>query len=159
MVVDAGGTTANTGSSVWAVRFGPREVTWVYGNDGDLALSDVTEERVTDGSGNPFTAYCQEILARPGLQVASVYSIGRIKKLTEDSGKGLTDDLISTLLSKFPVGKRPDVLFMTRRSLRQLQQSRTATNATGAPAPIPAESFGVPIQVTDAVVDTEALTL
>jgi len=159
MVVDAGGTTANTGSSVWAVRFGPREVTWVYGNDGDLALSDVTEERVTDGSGNPFTAYCQEILARPGLQVASVYSIGRIKKLTEDSGKGLTDDLISTLLSKFPVGKRPDVLFMTRRSLRQLQQSRTATNATGAPAPIPDESFGVPIRVTDAIVDTEALTL
>jgi len=159
MVVDAGGTTADTGSSVWAVRFGPREVTWVYGNDGDLALSDVTEERVTDGSGNPFTAYCQEILARPGLQVASVYSIGRIKKLTEDSGKGLTDDLISTLLSKLPVGKRPDVLFMTRRSLRQLQQSRTATNATGAPAPIPDESFGVPIRVTDAIVDTEALAL
>ena len=159
MVVDAGGTTADTGSSVWAVRFGPREVTWVYGNDGDLALSDVVEERVTDGSGNPFTAYCQEILARPGLQVASVYSIGRIKKLTEDSGKGLTDDLISTLLSKFPVGKRPEVLFMTRRSLRQLQQSRTATNATGAPAPIPTEAFGVPIQPTDAIVDTEALTL
>ena len=159
MVVDAGGTTASTGSSVWAVRFGPREVTWVYGNNGDLALSDVTEERVTDGSGNPFTAYCQEILARPGLQVASVYSIARIKKLTEDSGKGLTDDLISTLLSKFPVGKRPDVLLMTRRSLRQLQQSRTATNATGAPAPIPTESFGVPIQPTDSITDTEALTL
>jgi len=159
MVVDAGGTTAGTGSSVWALRFGPKHVTWVYGNNGSLELSDVAEQRILDGSGNPFTAYVQELLAYPGLQVASRYSIGRIKKLTADSGKGLTDDLVAELLSKFPVGVRPDVLLMSRRSLRQLQDSRTATNATGAPAPFPTEAFGVPIAPTDAVTDTEALTL
>jgi len=46
---------------------------------------------------------------------------------------------------------------MNRRSLKQLQVSRTATNATGAPAPFPQESFGVPIIVTDAILSTEAL--
>ena len=159
MVVDAGGTTATTGSSVWALRFGPTHVTWVYGNGGSLALSDVAEQRILDASDNPFTAYVQELLAYPGLQVASLYSIGRIKKLTADSGKTLTDDLVAELLSKFPVGVRPDVLLMSRRSLRQLQDSRTATNATGAPAPFPTESFGVPVAPTDAITNTEALTL
>jgi hypothetical protein len=160
MVVDAGGTTAGTGSSVWAVRFGPKHVTWVWGLNGQLALSDVREESVLDAGGtNRFTAYVQEILARPGLQVGSIYSVGRIKKLTADSGKGLTDDLLASLLGKFPVGNRPDVFLMSRRSLMQLQNSRTATNATGAPAPIPTEAFGVPIAPTDAILDTEALTL
>jgi hypothetical protein len=159
MVVDAGGTTASTGSSVWAVRFGPQAVQWVYGNNGQLAVSDVAEQRVLDSNNAPYTAYCQELLARPGLQVASKYAVGRIKKLTADSGKGLTDALIAQLLSKFPVGHKPDYLLMSRRSLMQLQASRTATNATGAPAPFPTEAFGVPIVPTDSILDTEALTL
>lgn len=159
MVVDAGGTTASTGSSVWAVKFGPQAVQWVYGNDGQLAVSDVTEQRVLDANSAPYTAYCQELLARPGLQVASKYAAARIKKLTADSGKGLTDARISDLLSKFPVGHKPDFLFMSRRSLMQLQSSRTATTPTGAPAPIPQDSFGVPIVPTDSILDTESLTL
>jgi len=159
MVVDAGGTTASTGSSVWAVRSGPQSVQWVYGNDGELAVSDVSEQRVLDSNNAPYTAYVQELLARPGLQVASKYACARIKKLTADSGKGLTDALISQLLAKFPVGYKPDYLFMSRRSLMQLQSSRTATTPTGAPAPIPQESFGIPIVPTDSILDTEALTL
>lgn len=159
MVVDAGGTTAGTGSSVWGVRFGAQDVQWVWGNDGNLNLEDVQEQRVLDGSSNPYTAYVQEILARPGLQVCRSFSIGRIKKLTEDSGKGLTDALIGSLLSLYPAGYGPDVLFMNRRSLKQLRASRTATNPTGAPAPFPTEAFGVPIELTDAITSTEALTL
>jgi hypothetical protein len=160
MVVDAGGTTDTTCSSVWAVRFGPKNVQWVWGLGGQLALSDVREESVFDSGGaNKFTAYVQEILARPGLQVGSIYSIARLKKLTADSGKGLTDDLIAQLLAKFPAGRGPDILLMSRRSLSQLQNSRTATNATGAPAPFPTEAFGVPIEVTDAILTTETLTL
>jgi len=96
-------------------------------------------------------------LAYPGLQIGNKYAVGRIKKITTDSGKTLTDALIAQLLEKFPVGFRPDYLFMNRRSLRQLQSSRTATNPTGAPAPFPSESFGIPIVVTDSIVSTETL--
>jgi hypothetical protein len=119
----------------------------------------VREESVLDANNKPFTAYVQEMLARPGLQVGSVNSIARIKKLTEDSGKGLTDVLIAKLLNKFPVGVVPDVLFMSRRSLEQLRSSRTATNERGEPAPIPSQAFGIRIEVTDAITNTESLTL
>ena len=78
-------------------------------------------------------------------------------ELTADTGKGLTDLLIADLLSRFPASRPPTELVMNRRSLMQLQKSRTATNATGAPAPIPTESFGVPIIVTDQISSTEAL--
>jgi hypothetical protein len=71
MVVDAGGTTASTGSSVWGVKWGPKAVQWVYGTDGQLSVSDVSEQRVLDASNNPYTAYVQELLAYPGLQATS----------------------------------------------------------------------------------------
>jgi hypothetical protein len=155
--IDAGGTTASTGSSVWLVKFGAKFVQWVWGNNGALELSDVDERDMEDADGKRFTGYHQELLAYPGLQVGSVACIVRIKKLTED--KGLTDALISKALEKFPAGIMPDVIFASRRSLRQLQSSRTATTPTGAPAPIPQESFNVPIAPTDSILDTESLTL
>lgn len=169
MVVDATGTTANTGSSVWAVKFGPQAVQWVLGNNGSLDVGDVRTETLYDSNSNPFTGYVQEMLAYPGLQVGSVRAVGRIKKLTADSGKGLTDSLIADLLAKFEVGVVPDVLFMSRRSRAQLQKSRSVTIMTGGVgspnggqgniAPIPTEAYGIPIAVTDAIRDTEALTL
>lgn len=159
MVVDAGGSTAGTGSSVWAVKTGPQAVQWVVGNNGDMTVKDPIIQRVLDKDGKPFDAYLQSMLARLGVMVGSRYSLGRIKKLTADSGKGLTDDLLGALLAKFPVGHKPDVFLMSRRSQEQLRASRTATNATGAPAPLPEDAFGIPIEVTDAISDTEALTL
>ena len=159
MTVDATGTTADTGSSVWAVKFGPQAVQWVYGDGGELAMKDVREESIMDANNKRFTAYVQELLAYPGLQCVDKYAIGRIKKLTEDSGKGLTDALLGSLMTKFPVGKTPDALFMSRRSLEQLRKSRTATNATGAEVPTPTEYEGVPIIATESILDTEALTL
>jgi hypothetical protein len=159
MVVDAAGTTASTGSSVWLVKWGPQFVTWLWGNGGALNLSPVSEQRLQDGSNNPYMAYHQEILARPGLQVGHIKSVCRIKKLTADSGKGLTDALLGTAFNKFPAAFRPDVILMTRRSREQLRASRTATNPTGAPAPTPTDWEGVPIVATEALSDTEALTL
>ena len=158
-VVDAGGTTATTGSSVWLVKFGPKYVQWVWGNDGELVLSDVELRDKEDAGGNKFTAYHQELFAYPGLQVGGLNAIVRIKKLTEDAGKGLTDALIASAISKFPTGVVPDVIFASRRSIKQLRASRTATNATGTPAPFPEESFGIPIAATDSILDTESLTL
>jgi hypothetical protein len=157
MEVDAGGTTANTGSSIWLVKFGPKNVQWVWGNDGQLQTSDVELRDKEDADGKKFTGYHQEMWAYPGLQVGSLTAICRIKKLTEDANKGLTDTLIASGLAKFPTGVVPDVIFATRRSVKQLRASRTATNATGAPAPFPEESFGIPIAPTDSILDTEAL--
>ncbi len=92
-----------------------------------------------------------------GLQIGGAYSVGRICNLTAQAGKTLTDALIAQLIATFPAGKGPTHLAMNRRSLFQLQAARTATNATGAPAPIPTDSFGIPIIPTDAILSTETI--
>ncbi len=168
MVVDAGGTTDNVATSVWLVRWGPLDVRWVLGQGGRAEVTDPVECRLTDAAGNPFTGLRQELYMRPGLQVGSIYSVCRIKKLTTD--KGLTDALIYDALAKFPSGKGPNAIYMSRRSLYQLRKSRTATNSTGTPAPIPTDVEGapngdgtsaerIPIFVTDSIVNTETLAL
>lgn len=159
MYVDAGGGAgggASTRTSVWLVRFGPQLITWVWGNEGQLAMADPVEVRVTDGLGNPYTAYRQELLAYPGLQVGTAKAIVRLKNVDDtNAGCGVTDAWLALCLEKFPTGIDPDAIFMTRRSVRQLQSSRTATNAIGAPAPRPTEYEGIPIYQTTGLVNTE----
>jgi hypothetical protein len=160
MQVSNGGTTSSTQTSLYAVRFGPKDVGWVWGQGGQLEVSDVELLRVTDSSGNPLWAYCQHLMAYPGLQVASIYSVGRIANIhpTDNSGANVLDDeAIANLLALFPVGKPPHYLFCNRQARKMLRNSRTATNPTGQPAPFPTESFGIPLAVTDAIVSTEAV--
>ncbi len=158
-VVDAGGTTADTGSSVWAVKFGPQAVRWVYGANGAIDPTAVDQRDVLDAGSLPYTAYFQEMFLYPGLQVSSPRYLARLKKLTADATKGLTDLKLSALMETFDVGIRPDALFMSKRSRRQLRDSRTATNDTGKEAPLPADYDGIPIVVTESISITESLTL
>ena len=154
----AGGTTGSAQTSLWAVRFGPKDVGWIWGQNGQLEVSEVELCRVLDGSSNPFWAYVQRLTSYPGLQVCSVNSVGRIANIhASDSGASLTDDDIADLLALFPVGKPPHYLFCNRKARAMLRKNRTATNPTGQPAPFPTESFGIPIAVTDAITSTEAV--
>lgn len=159
MLVNAGGTTDVTASSVWMVKFGPTFVEWVVGQNGAMTLSPVVEQILFDGNGNPFPGYVQSLLTNLGVQVGNLKTVARIKGITADVGHTLSDKLLGQCLALFPVGYEPDVMFMTRRSREQLRESRTATNPTGQPAPIPEEAFGVPIAVTDGILNTEALAL
>ena len=157
MVVNAAGTTADTASSVYGIRLANDGVCGVYRGDGTPFSLMETVLQETAGSTGTYPAYYTPGCTWLGVQVGGAYDMGRIVNLTADSSKGLTDDLIAELLSKFPVGYGPTHLVMSRRSLKQLQDSRTATTTTGAPAPFPQESFGVSIVVSDAVSDTEEL--
>jgi hypothetical protein len=48
------------------------------------------------------------------------------------------------------------MIVMSRTSLYELWNSRTATNPTGKEAPLPAEAFGIPIIVTDGLSESES---
>jgi hypothetical protein len=168
IVLDAGGTTASTGSSVWGLKLGDQGVQLVFGNNSLIELGDWQEQQV-DGpvASTSYTAFVNGLTAWVGLQVGSKYSIGRLKDATADSGKGVTDARLSELLSLYPIAYRPDVWLMNRRSAFQLQSSRSSTvNATGSKsgtgvevwAPLPTESCGIPIIVTDSIGSTETLT-
>lgn len=158
MSVDATGTTVGGATSVWALRLGQNDVLGVYNGDGEIAdVSEVVTQLVQDDNGKWLPNYVVPASTWLALQVGSAYSFGRICNLTAENGKGLTDDLISRLLAKFPAGRGPTHLVMNRQSQQQLQDSRTATTTSGAPAPFPQESFGVPIVVTDSIVSTEPI--
>lgn len=165
LTVDALGTSAGTGSSVYGVKFGPQDCQLIFGTGNAFELGDWFNQMVNDGTaGQDYLAHVASLNAWVGLQVGSVYSVGRIRDLTADAGKGLTDALIADLLSKYPIGKRPDALFMNRRSAYQLQISRspssnTSGNAATTPfAELPSSAFGIPIIVTDSIINTEALS-
>jgi hypothetical protein len=165
LMVDAGGTTAATGSSVYGVKFGPQGLQFIFGNNSAIALSDWFRQMVNDGTaGQDYLAECASLNSWIGLQAANPYCVGRLKDATADSTKGVTDARLSELLSKYPVGYKPDVWFMSRRSAYQLQTSRTATsntsgNASSSPvAAQPTEALGIPIVVTDSLTNTEVLS-
>jgi hypothetical protein len=154
MVVNAGGTLADLSSSLWAVRASLDDVAVIVGQNGQLSIADSVVQEVAGNTGT-YPVYYTPMSAWLAFQRGSAYSAGRVCNLTTETNKGLTDDVIASLLAKFPAAKMPTHLFCSRRSRLQLQQSRTATNATGAPAPFPTEAFGIPLIATDSIVDTE----
>lgn len=152
-VINAGGATAC--SSVFAIRSVDElsDLALITGQDGNLEVGDRYEQMV-EGTNGKYPAYCQSITGWMGLQLGSVHSVARLANIN-DSTKMLDDDLLSNLLSLFPSSRPATMLVMNRRSLKQLQQSRTATSSTGAAAPFPTEAFNVPIIVTDSIVNNE----
>lgn len=165
MVTDAGGTTASTGSSVWMVQFGPDAVQGVLANGGQFVFGPMRLETIQDANnaGKYIDTYVQTLRAQVGLQVANVLRVARIKKITADVGKTLTDKLLMDTIALFPQ-TGPNAIFMSLRSLAQLRDSRTATNPTGQEAPFPTSITGIdggniPIYPTAGIVNTEALTL
>jgi hypothetical protein len=150
-VVNAGGSSGC--SSVWLLRTGEDAVALVLGNEGNIAMDETTVVRIAGTTGT-YPAYYTPITAWMALQIPSTYDVARICNL-DASSNSLTDDLIAAAIALFPVGRRPNLIAMNRRSWKQLQNSRTATTPTGAPAPFPSESHEVPIVVTDAILSTE----
>lgn len=156
MVVNAGGTTNSVATSVWLLRATPDDAAIVVGNGGQLSIGETTEQRIAGATGF-YPGYWTAISAWLAAQRGGVYSAVRIANITTDTGEGLTDDLIAQAIEKFPAGRGPTHIVCNRRSLRQLQDSRTTYSPTGAPAPFPQNAFDIPIILTDALVNTETL--
>ncbi len=159
MVIDAGGTTPGTASSVWFIVTNDDEtdVTAIAGQDGNIDIGDTIVTKHQDANGKSYPVYYTPIESWLGLQIGCKYSVGRIVNVTEDAGKGLTDDLLSQMLELFPSDKQPSLIGMSRRSRGQLQRSRTTYSPTGQPAPLPSEYEGIPIVVAESIPNTEAL--
>jgi len=166
LVINAAGTTASTGSSVWFLRSTPDDASVALVGAGDQSLSspninftvgEIFESVVLGSNSKSMVAMVRDAGGHLGVQIGSKYAVARIANLTEDSGKGLTDTLLARALALFPASDQPTHICMNRRSLRQLQVSRTTYSPTGMPAPRPTEYEGIPIVVTDAISSTETL--
>jgi len=152
-VVNAGGSG---GKSVYVLRTAQDGVSLIAGNDGKFDVSEVYSTRlyVTTSQYRPDLA--QDILGWLGLQFgSSVLDIVRIANVDGTSSHALTDDFLSKAIAKFPSDKPANLIVMNRTALQELQESRTGTNPTGAPAPFPDSAFNIPIVVTDALGSSE----
>ena len=150
MVIDAGGTEADKASSVYLITYGSAE-----GSEGmsglmpmgrgfeNLGLGETIVQNMKDDEGKNFPAYYTPAGSHVGVEIKGKFSVARIANLTAEPGKGLNDDLLLKALENFDMN--PDVICMNGRSRVQLRDSRTATNPTGQPAPIPTEIAGIPI--------------
>lgn len=169
MIKDATGTTADTGSSVYFVKFGAKDVSLVMGKNATMELSEFRVESLEDSDGNKGPGEVADLTSWIGLQQASKNSVVRIKNITADSGKGLTDALLSSAMEYFPAGYVPDAIFMSRRSREQLKISRSALvslQGNGKPGtlgggsgyvPTPTDFEGIPIIATDSIVNIEPI--
>ena len=165
LVVDAGGTTAATASSVYGINTDTQGVQLVFGSGTTFELGEWRIENV--GTSSVYPAHVANLTAWVGMQVGSKYSVGRLKDATADSGMGVTDAKLAELLSKYPVGYRPNYWLMNRRSAYQLQVSRSASTvqngvktSSGSEifAPLPTESNGISIVITDSILNDEVLS-
>jgi hypothetical protein len=150
------GATATSQTSVYLLRSGKDDCSFILGNEGKIVVED--EPTIIAKAGAvlttsyypalyvPVTGYC-------GFQIGGAYSAARICNIQT----ALTDDDIFNGLALFPSSRPANLIVMNRKGLQLLRNSRTATNATGAPAPFPTEVGGVPVVVTDAVISTEAV--
>lgn len=156
--VDATGSTALT--SVWLVRLGIKDVHFIEGGNTSLSLlPDWLVQTVYDASNNPLTAYTNSLLGWIGMQVGSVNSLIRIKKIGTDANKGMTDSLGQSAIELLPSGVTADYFIMNRRSRRQLHQSRVAVSTgqgiNANNVPLPTEIEGIPLLITDALSNAE----
>jgi len=166
---NAAGTTSNTASSVYLVKFGEPYIQLVpalaRNGNGIMDLPDFIVESILDANNRKAWAYVSELSSYLGLQTAAAHSVVRICNLTADSTKTLTDAKLNAGMRLFPANFRPDAIFMSRRSQQQLQDSRTVTlfgQGTTRPdqeaiAPLPTSFEGVPIVATDNILNTDAI--
>jgi hypothetical protein len=153
-VITAGGSG---GRSVWLLRSAEDGISMIAGNDGriDMAAEDATV-LATDASNRQYTGLHRSLLGWFNIQVGSKYDAVRIANLDGTTGHLLTDALIAQAIVKAKVGMPFTHCVMSRTSLYELWNSRTATNPTGKEAEIPGSVFGIPVVVTDGLAENEA---
>jgi len=154
-VINAAGTTASTASSVYAVKFGLQDCILVGGNGRVPELGEFRDETIYDSEDLALPGRVADLIGWIGLQIGSINSVRRIANLTADSGKGLTTDLMADLVNSFPIGFKPDAFFMSRRS--RLQYAKDLVTPERPNVELPTGYDGIPIIVTDSILDTDAI--
>lgn len=146
-VLDAGGTTQGTASSVYALIEGEQDVQLVVGTAAGAAEGEffsMTDLITSNEAPNPSEPSkksfhdVQQFHGHIGLSVAGMnqtpnsvvptqYSLRRLCNVTADSGHTLNDGMMSKLSRSFGNNKRPTKFVMNTRSGEQLGASRQPT--------------------------------
>ena len=152
---DATGSTANTASSIYGVKFGENYASLIYGKGNPFGLGEWRKQDLDGNNGKKLPGEVADLEGWIGLCIKHKASVVRICNLTAQTGKKPTDAIIGAALDLLPTGTTPDVLFMSKRSRTHLRESRSTPERPYAD--MPTESNGVPILVDDSILNTDAI--
>lgn len=182
-VLNVGGTTSSTATSVYSVCHGPMDASLYMGGPqgvaGFLSMSPITEQYQLD-AGSTTKKQPYKITHGEGFCVLSImgssqaladrsypqYSVRRAMNITADVGKECTEAVLDRLIAMHPQGHKPTAFYMSIRSQEQLLADRKANGVvqlnpahTGTVRPgLPTEHRGIPIIVAEAAItDTQAI--
>ena len=185
-VIKAGGSTASVQTSAYFIWENIRGTHFVFGNNAALTmLPEWRIQQVLDSNSKPYTAYVNNLQGWIGLGINHPNSVARIANINvATDSKPLTDALVAQLLQYMPLQMRQEMLsnantggpnkwgpglkmFVSPVGAYSLQQSRSpVSSGTGTAitsneplkfADLPTASNGVPIVLTDSIVNTEAV--
>lgn len=143
-VIDAGGSTSSTASSVYSVIHGQLDCQLVVCNDGGGELFYMSEPRLQDfapDSNSPdatleymvtqisghFGVAVSGMNQTPNDVVPTQYSVRRLANLTLQDNCKLTGAMMDLLSDSHGDGRRPTKFYMSKRSGRQLAVDGGAT--------------------------------
>lgn len=151
-VVDGGADAGDTCADVWLVYSADQDGVGIQfaqvqgeGDSGLLKVGDVMDTVVQGANNKNLAVKYVPVLGYPGVYA---FATDLMVKIEGVEAAALDDDLIGTAAALFPDGYSPNMIFMGKAAREWLRKSRTATNATGAPAPAPMDWNGVPIYET-----------
>lgn len=166
-MVDAGGSAAGKCERAWLIWMHEQGVHFLFGGNQGLDIAPWTRQQVVDpnDSTKRLFAWVSNLSGFIGLSCAHLRAVGCVVNIDNtltggNEAKPLTDKLLATALASFPIGIRPNMIFMSRATRAGLQKQRTVT-LFGGPgrtrpdqpnvAPTPTEYDGVPIIATDSI--------
>jgi hypothetical protein len=164
--INAGGSGSLACERAWLVWMHEQGVHFIFGGDQGIDIKPWWQQRIPDpnDSTKSLTAWVSNLSGFIGLSSAHVRAVGCVYNIdnTLTSGteaKRLTDSLLADCIAAFPVGIKPNLIFMSRKTRAGLQKSRTVTlfgqgktrPDVEAVAPTPTEYEGIPIIATDSI--------
>lgn len=168
--VDATGTTVGGGSSVYMIVALPKFMGVVFGKGTPMTIGSWRKNTLVEGTApntTRRTVWNNSLECWVGAEFLNIHAVVRIKNLTQQGGKTLTDAMLADARSKFPTSVTPTHIVMNRIQRKFLQTSRTVVlNGSGSSkpsggqatvAPTPTEYDGIPIICTDSILQTEAI--
>lgn len=159
------------GTSVFAVVEGPKGVHWRWGRDKGITLGTFKDALIPGkdpetGEPGAIPGKVADLTAFVALVNNSKLSAARLKNIGTAEGTTLDDDKLAELLALFPAGVRVTKFIMNRMALEQLRKSRRVVSVSvdggkaggdsSGSAPIPTHAHGIPILVTDSIVNNES---
>lgn len=167
LVVDAGDSTANSCSSVYAVGNDARKACGlVFSENSGFFLNgelDFKEGKMLGANNKEVPCYWTDLTGYAGFSAVNAKKMARLANLGASSHT-LTDALLAKLVAAYRKanGSVPDALFASYDQLTALQVARAATTVAprergSVAAEWPTDFQGIPLIASNAISDTEAV--